>query len=231
ACRSRRTIRGSLRRTERGWLPEGRCSWALFSADPRQPDGGENAARRIGLEPERRPLAVLRTEPRPYVGQPDAGSGSRGESLPGIGDREHEGFAFAGGGEADRAAFGERPDAVLDRVLDQGREHHRRNASLEQRRRHVDRALQPRAHADLLHAQESANELDLVGERSVVVAHPRQRRAQVPGELREHGAPRAGVALAEAPYIGEGIEQEMRLDLRLQEAQPRLELLLLERRT
>src|SRR2546430_4610277 len=32
----------------------------------------------------------------------------------------------------------------------------------------------------LLHAQESRNEFDLVGERNVVVAHPRQRGAQIP---------------------------------------------------
>ncbi len=135
--------------------------------------------------------------------------------MPGIGDREHERFAVAGGRDPDRAAFGERPDAVLDRILDEGREHHRRNTGLEQRCRHVIRALQPRAHADLLHAKESRYELDLVGERNVVVAHPRQRGAQVPGKLSEHGAPRAGVALAEAAHVGKSIEQEMRLDLRL----------------
>ncbi len=61
-----------------------------------------------------------------------------------------------------------------------------------------------------------------------MVAHPRQRGAQIPRKVREHGAPCARVALAEAPHIGESVEQEMRLDLRLQEAQLRLELLLLE---
>src|ERR1700694_1122066 len=146
-----------------------------------------------------------------------------------VGDREHERFAFARGCDMDRAAFGERTDAMLDRVLDERREHHGRNASVQERRRHVDQALEARPHADLLYAQESRNELDLVGERSVVVAHPPQRGAQVTCQLREHGAPGAGVALAQTSHVGKGVEQEMRLDLGLQEAQPRLELLLLER--
>jgi len=139
-------------------------------------------------------------------------------------------FAFAGSGEADRAAFGERPDAMLDRVLDEGREHHRRNASLEQRRRRVDRALQPRAHADLLHAHESRNELDLVGERNVVSRILAARRADTGQAGRAWRALR-GIALTEAPHVRESVEQEMRLDLRLQQAQLRLELLLLERRS
>ena len=119
---------------------------------------------------------------------------------------------------------------MLDRVLDQGREHHRRNAGAQQRLWHVDQALEARAHSDLLYAEVSRDELDFVGETGVVVAHPRQCSAQIACKLREHGAPCAGIALAEAAHVGQGIEEEMRLDLRLQEAQPRLELLLFERR-
>src|SRR5205814_2868306 len=73
------------------------------------------------------------------------------------------------------------------------------------------------------------NEIDLVSEGGLVLAHPRQRRAQIARELSEHRAARGGVALAKPANVGERVEQEMRLDLRLQQAQARRELLCLER--
>ena len=117
---------------------------------------------------------------------------------------------------------------MLDRILDERREHHRRHARREQRRRGIDGEVQALAHADLLHAQVRRDEVDLLGERAVVRAHAWQRGAQVARELSEHGAFGTGIGVAQPPHIGERIEEEMRLDLRLQEPQAGRELLCLE---
>src|SRR5207247_9372334 len=92
--------------------------------------------------------AVKRSEPRPDVGEPDARAGGAGESLAVIRDAERECPAAGLRLYENRAAFGERSDAVLDRVLDEGREHHRRHARGAQRRRSLARAPEPRPQAD-----------------------------------------------------------------------------------
>jgi len=148
--------------------------------------------------------------------------------VPGIGDREHQRFVFAGGRDPDRAAFGERPDAVLDRVLDERREHHRGSASLEQRRG-TSIELARRAPMRISVRPGRPKRARSSSARETSWSRIRGSAARRYGQGARACAPRAGVALAQAPHIGESIEQEMRFDLRLQEAQLRLELLLLER--
>jgi len=85
---------------------------------------------------------------------------------------------------------------VLDRVLDEGREHHRRHARGEQRRRRIDRGLEPRPHADFLHAEVGRDEIDLLASVvsfSACAAAP----AQIAGELPSIARPlrrRSGTA-------------------------------------
>ena len=81
--------------------------------------------------------------------------------------------------DGDRAALAARVDAVLDRVLDQRDQHHRRERAALERLGHLDREFQARAHAHAVDLEEGARHVDLAPE---VGGRPRASAA----------APRAG---------------------------------------
>src|ERR671927_1475571 len=72
-----------------------------------QPDGGDDAARRVALDLERCAHAIQGREPRPDIGKPDAGSGLCAKAAAAVRDREDQRARCAFGADADRAAFGE----------------------------------------------------------------------------------------------------------------------------
>src|SRR5438105_558295 len=77
-------------------------------------------------------LAVERRKPRAHVGKPDTRARGGGKAAAVIRHAQGEGAARLFGLDADCAAFGEGADAVLDGILDQRREHHRRHAGTQQ---------------------------------------------------------------------------------------------------
>src|SRR5205085_8766216 len=100
----------------------------------RQGDDGSDAPWRIRLEAQGGALAVERGKASADVGEADATAGGAGKPAAGIGDGQPERVGELLRLNADGAALGERCDAVLDRVLDQRGEHHRRHARVEQAR-------------------------------------------------------------------------------------------------
>ena len=96
------------------------------------------------------------------------------------------------------------------------------NGSALQRSGTSVRMRQARAHADLLHRQVREGERQLVAERRVGCAHARQHRAEVARQVLEHRVRGGRIGLEQPPHVGERVEQEVRLDLRLHHEQPRL---------
>ena len=97
----------------------------------------------------------------------------------------------------------------------------RRQAEPAQRRGHLDRVLEAVFHPDLDDPHVGVDQVDLVAERVPAVAEPRERRAQVLDERLEHRLRARRVGVHERDHVGQGVEQEVRLDLRLQQAQLR----------
>src|ERR671937_832490 len=85
------------------------------------------------------PMMASRKYTKHQARMADARAGGRGgEAAAGVGDGELERAIGLLRADADGAAFGKRRNAVLDRVLDERREHHRRHARLQQRRWRLD---------------------------------------------------------------------------------------------
>ncbi len=131
--------------------------------------------------------------------------------------------------DVDPPGVGRRRESVLDRILGEREQHHRRKRIVAQRGWHVDREREVLAHADLQHVEIGADEIGLLPERRRTAAQLRQRGAQVADDVVEHGDAARHVALAQPLDVGERVEQEVRLDLRAHHLQPRLEHLPVER--
>jgi hypothetical protein len=88
-------------------------------------------------------------QPLAHVGQADAGAvAARVQALAVVGDGDRHAVVVVAGEDPDRAAAGLRFKAMLDRVLHQRLQHHRRQRRGVQCFGHVDLHLQTRAHAD-----------------------------------------------------------------------------------
>ena len=96
-----------------------------------------------------------------------------------------------------------------------------RHAGFHQRRGNVDLDAQPLAHADLLDVDIGTRERQFMSEREVLpAAHLRQRRSHVLGEALQHRPAPLRVDLMQPQDVRERVEEEVRLDLRLQRLQP-----------
>src|SRR5450631_2002668 len=116
-----------------------------------------------------------------------------------------------------QATLGLRFEAMFYRVFHQGLQHHRWEDRRFQAFRNNDHRLQPSFHSHRHDFQEGAGQIDLLTERRpAAFAHLRHGRAQVADQALLHlrGARRVG--LDELVDAGQGVEQEMRLDLGLQ---------------
>ena len=91
------------------------------------------------------------------------------------------------------------------------------------RRIDVQRELEPVGHPHSHELEIGAHELELLAERRRGLVHARHGRAQIRDQAREHLRRLRRARVDERLHVRERVEQEMRLDLRLQEAQPRLE--------
>ena len=109
------------------------------------------------------------------------------------------------------------------------RQHHRRNFQAAQLGRDVDLERETAAHPDLLHVEERFDQGRLAFQGRRFVAHARQRHLQVTHQVVEHLPTERRVRLVQATHVGQGVEEEMRLDLRLQDLQPRRGHLAVER--
>jgi hypothetical protein len=119
-------------------------------------------------------------------------------------------------------------DAVLDGVLHQRDQHHRRE------RRHSSASgtsMAKSSREPMRTRWISRNARAMSTSRPEVgraLAHLRQRRAQVLDEALQHPRGRRRVGLDQVLHVGERVEEEVRLDLRLHELQARLEHVLLQ---
>src|SRR5207253_3896890 len=121
-----------------------------------------------------------------------------------------------------------RGNAVLDRILDQRANHQRRNPRVGERFGNVDLQPQPRAHADLEDGEKGARERDLLAEAAILPARARSGDTQALTQAAQQLATSFGLFLVEAFHARERVEQEVRLDLRLQQLQARLDPLALD---
>jgi hypothetical protein len=111
---------------------------------------------------------------------------------------------------------------VLDRVLDQGEQHERREAKARDLLGHLDRDREPAADPQLVDVEVGARELQLLLERRRGLAHAGKRGVQVVQQPVEHAPALPGIAPIEPLHVGERVEQEVRLHLRLEGLQARL---------
>ena len=162
------------------------------------------------------------------VGQAGAGLGvfvhaGAAVSHPQPGDAAH---AF--GADLDRAAVLGRVDAVAHRVLRQRQQGHRGQRHRVQRVIHAQAVAQPvgQAHAHQLEVGTHQRQFVVQGRLGVVQA--RHGGAQVGDQALQHlgGARRAG--FHQGLHVGQRVEEKVRLDLALQQRQPRVHRLLLE---
>jgi hypothetical protein len=131
--------------------------------------------------------------------------------------------ALRAGADTHLASVHLRLDAVHDRVFDERLQQHRRDARLRERLRQLERVLQPAAHPYRLHVEIAAQEPEFLLERAALLARSGERCAQVAVQVREHDARALRVGLDQRIEVRERVEQEMRLDLRLQQLQLRLD--------
>ena len=123
-----------------------------------------------------------------------------------------------------RAAFRLRLETVLDRVLDQRLQHHRREHRRFQAFGDVDDRSQALLHSNGHDFQERARQVQLLTERGpAAFAHLRHRRAQVADQALLHLRRALRVGLDQLVDARQRVEQEMRLDLRLQCFHPRFQ--------
>ena len=114
---------------------------------------------------------------------------------------------------------------MLDGVLDEREQHHGWKVCREKLIRHGNAEPEPSSHPDLLRVEVGPRQPDFPPQRRAVVAHSRQRCAQVTTEAVEHRPAPRWIGLVEPLDVSKRVEQEVRLDLRLQHLQSRLEYL------
>src|SRR5690606_1432948 len=111
--------------------------------------GGGHAVGEIGDHGQRGLAAEEQAQALAHVAQAHAGAAAGGiEALAVVGHRDRHLAIAAARADPDRAARGARLEAVLDRVLDQRLQHHRRERRGAELRGNVHLHLQPRPHAD-----------------------------------------------------------------------------------
>ena len=128
------------------------------------------------------------------------------------------------------AAAADRLEAVLDGIFNERDQQHRRKFRVVQRVIGLDRERETRSHAHLEQIEVRANDLELATERCVLRAKLRKRRTQIPHQADDRIRTRLRLSAIQAPHIAEHVEQEMRLDLRLEHLQARFVHLLVEKR-
>ncbi len=111
---------------------------------------------------------------------------------------------------------------MLDRILDQRGQHHRRQLGFPELFGHGNAQFEPLAHSSLLHAEVGERQCQFTRERRATTAHLWQCRAQITREVVQHCPALAGIGLVEALDMGQGVEQEMGLDLCVQHPHLRL---------
>ena len=82
-----------------------------------------------------------------------------------------------------------------------------------------DRVKEARAHADLEQVEVRAHQFEFVAESRMFAAQLRQGRAQVTHQAGDRVRPGLWLRAIQAPHVAQHVEQEMRLDLRLQQRQ------------
>ena len=117
---------------------------------------------------------------------------------------------------------------MLDRVLNKRQEHHRRHRSICDLAGNVTPRLEPTTHADHLNGEIRFGERHLACDGRAPPAHLRQRVGEVCDEVVDHRSTGAAVGRVKQLDVRERVEQEVRLDLRLEPQQLRLERALLE---
>ena len=158
----------------------------------------QHAARLGGADVERGARAVGLLEAAPDVGERGTAAGASGRGMRGVAeagavvvDGDDERAAVAARADANAPAGDLRLEAVDDRVLDQRLQRQRRQGQGAQRRRHLDRVVEPVFHADLDDPHVGVDQVDLVAERVPAVAEA--RRAKRAGSRR---TPRASTSRA-----------------------------------
>jgi hypothetical protein len=182
-----------------------------------------------GLHLQRRGAAVALQQPLADVGQRHAvaaarrGAGRAARGGFGAGTvvvhLDHQRLAFDTRRDAHLPAVQRRFHAMQHRILDQRLQQQRQQPRLPRRAVGVDRVAQPVLHARALHAQVGLGQRQLVGERHLVAAHLTEAGAQVVGEGAERALGLGRLVVDQRRHVGQRVEQEMRLDLRLQQPQ------------
>jgi hypothetical protein len=114
-------------------------------------------------------------------------------------------------------------EPVLDRVLHQRLQQHRRHGSAFERRGQLQSPTQPRPHAQRHDLQVGAQLRELPAKRHRLGLRRRQRAAQVDDEPVDHGLGAIRVLAHQPAQIGQGVEEHVRLELRAQQAKLRLD--------
>ena len=92
----------------------------------------------------------------------------------------------------------------------------------------VQRELQPIGHAHVHELEVRADQLELLAERRGRLVQARHGGAQVGDQAAQHGGGLRRSRVDQRLHVGQRVEQEVRRDLRLQQAQARVERLALE---
>jgi hypothetical protein len=124
--------------------------------------------------------------------------------------------------DAHLPAVQRRLHAVQHGVLHQRLQQQRQQRRTPGLRVGLDRVAQPVLHARGLHVQVGLGQRQLVGQRHLVAAQLAEAGAQVLGEGAERALGLGRLVVDQRGHVGQRVEQEMRLDLRLQQPQLRL---------
>src|SRR6266700_3772579 len=122
------------------------------------------------------------------------------------------------------ATVGLRFQAMFDGVFHQGLQHHRWEDRRFQAFRNIHDHLQAVFHSHRHDFHKGAGQIDLLTQRgAATVAHLRHGRAQVANQALLHPGGARRVGLDELVDAGQGVEEEMRLDLGLQRLHARFQ--------
>jgi hypothetical protein len=125
--------------------------------------------------------------------------------------------------DLDRPVADLRLEPMLDRILDERLQQHRRHAGLLQRLGEVEPPCEPRSHPQRHDLEVRAQLREFAGERRRVLPRCRQRAAQVDDQLVDHRLREPRVDVDERAQVRERVEQHVRFELRAQQPQLRLE--------
>ena len=110
-------------------------------------------------------------------------------------------------------------DAVAHGVFHQRQQRHGREALCGQLGRYGDVPLQPVRHAHLHQLQVGTHQHQFIGQRGLAFVQARHGGAQVGDQALEHVGGAWRIAFHQRLHVGQGVEEEVRLDLRLQQRQ------------